>query len=286
MKTSVSSYSFQYLINQGSDNQFTVIQRAKDLGFDAIEFTELTPHDGSTQAEYAVKLCKEAQRCGIEISCYSVGADFLGRDTKEEIERLKQQVDIAVLFGANLMRHDTGFVFPEGTRKYQGFLNVLPKFAEGCRAVTEYAAEKGVRTCTENHGKFSQDSDRVELLINTVAHENFGAQVDMGNFLCADEDPVNAVGRLAPYAFNVHVKDFLKKSGNEFDPGDGFFRSRGGAFLRGTVAGHGVVPLAQCVRALKDVGYDGYLTLEFEGAERLDFALPAGFECVKRLTQI
>ena len=286
MKTSVSSYSFQYLINQGSENQFTVIQRAKDLGFDAIEFTELTPHDGSTQAEYAAELRKEAQRCGIEISCYSVGADFLGRDTKEEIERLKQQVDIAVLLGANLMRHDTGFVFPEGTRKYQGFTNVLPKFAEGCRAVTEYAAEKGVRTCTENHGKFSQDSDRVELLINTVAHENFGALVDMGNFLCADEDPVNAVGRLAPYAFNVHVKDFLKKSGNEFDPGDGFFRSRGGAFLRGTVAGHGVVPLAQCVRALKDVGYDGYLTLEFEGKERLDFALPAGFECVKRLTQI
>ena len=65
----------------------------------------------------------------------------------------------------------------------------------------------------ENHGFFCQDSDRVELLVNKVAHKNFGLLVDMGNFLCVDEDPAVAVGRCAPYAFNVHVKDFIKKSG-------------------------------------------------------------------------
>lgn len=33
------------------------------------------------------------------------------------------------------------------------------------------AKEKGIRTMTENHGQFAQDSDRVEMLINTVADE-------------------------------------------------------------------------------------------------------------------
>ena len=85
----------------------------------------------------------------------------------------------------------------------------------------------------ENHGQFCQIPAGVEQLVNTVAHPNFGLLVDVGNFLCADEDPVTAVGRGAPYAFHVHIKDFLYKSGQEDDPGEGFFSTRSGAFLRG-----------------------------------------------------
>jgi hypothetical protein len=41
----------------------------------------------------------------------------------------------------------------------------------------------------ENHGFFCQDSERVEKLITQVGKENFGALVDIGNFLCVDESP-------------------------------------------------------------------------------------------------
>lgn len=283
MKTAISSYSFSALMGE---NQISVIKKAKELGFDAIEFTTLAPHDNSSQAEYAKSIRDEAERYGIEISCYSVSADMLGGNIDQVIKELKKQVDIAELLGTRLMRHDTAFAFPDGTRKYQGFKNVLPIFADACREVTQYAAEKGIRTCTENHGQFCQDSDRVELLVNTVANENFGLLVDTGNFLCADENPVEAVGRCAPYAFNVHIKDFLVKPCTGFEPGGGFFRSRGGAYLRGTVAGHGAVPLVQCVSALKLAGYDGFLTLEFEGKEEIEYALKAGFEYIKRLARI
>ena len=254
MKTAISSYSFRVLMDKGLENQISVIQKAKELGFDAIEFTTLAPHDHSSQGEYAEKIRAEAERCGMEISCYSVSADMLGGKIDEVIKDLKTQVDIAQLLGAGLMRHDTAFAFPRGTRKYQGFANVLPIFADACREVTEYASQKGIRTCVENHGQFCQDSDRVEMLVNTVANENFGLLVDTGNFLCVDENPVTAVGRCAPYAFNVHIKDFLVKPCTGFAPGGGFFRSRGGAYLRGTVAGHGAVPLVQCVSALKLAG--------------------------------
>ena len=41
------------------------------------------------------------------------------------------------------------------------------------------------QTMIENHGYFCQDSDRVERIITGVSHKNFGALIDIGNFLCA-----------------------------------------------------------------------------------------------------
>ena len=35
------------------------------------------------------------------------------------------------------------------------------------------------------------------------------------------------------------------------DPGEGAFRSRGGNFLRGTIIGHGNVPVKHCLHLLK-----------------------------------
>jgi sugar phosphate isomerase/epimerase len=201
---------------------------------------------------------------------------------EEEVAKTKKKVDIAALLGAKLMRHDAASgKFIEG-REYRGFDSVVERLADGCRQITEYAAAKGIRTAVENHGFFAQDSDRVEKLVNTVAHPNFGLQVDMGNFLCADENPVTAVSRCAPYAFNAHAKDFLFKSGQEDLP-EGFFQTRGGNYIRGTVVGHGVVPVKQCVAILKRAGYDGYLTLEFEGMERNEDALKIGARYLRKL---
>jgi len=255
------------------ENQLTVIKKARELGFDAIEFTDLTPPENVSQKDFALSLKKEAEENGIEISCYSVGANMLAEDLGAEVERVKAQVDVAEALGVKLFRHDASFSFP-GT--YKGFINVVDVIADGCRRITEYAATKGIRTMIENHGFFCQDSDRAELLVNTVAHENFGLLVDMGNFLCVDEDPTLAVSRTAQYAFNVHAKDFIFKNGAEGIPGDGFIQTRAGNFIRGTVVGHGIVPIRQCVRILKNRGYDGYLTLEFEGPERIDYALSQG----------
>ena len=63
----------------------------------------------------------------------------------------------------------------------------------------------------ENHGFYVQDSERVEKLYAAVDNKNFGLLTDMGNFLCADEDPASAFARVAPYAYYVHAKDFIVK---------------------------------------------------------------------------
>ena len=63
------------------------------------------------------------------------------------------------------------------------FEAALPQIAEGCRAVTEYAAKFGIKSSIENHGFLVQDSDRCEKLMKTVNHPNFGWLIDIGNFL-------------------------------------------------------------------------------------------------------
>ena len=199
--------------------------------------------------------------------------------TDNSLQKLKEWVDVANALGVPTMRHDVSG--GKDLKSYEGYDNVLLRLADGCREVSEYAKTFGIKTMTENHGYFSQDSMRVEKLINTVACENFGQLVDIGNFLCADDDPVLAVGRCAKYAFYVHAKDFIVKSGNGYDPGDGFFTSRGGNFLRGTIVGHGDVPVVNCLRALKRAGYDGWLSVEFEGMEDCIKGIAIGYKNLK-----
>lgn len=285
MKVAVSSYSFSQKLNSGELNQISCIAKAKEMGFDAIEFVGLQCHDGSTPEDYAKKLREECERLGMPVSNYTVGADFLtgsGGDLPAEIERVMREVDRAALLGAVSMRHDASAGYPQGERGFRGFDDALPVLAEGCRKVTEYAESKGVKTMVENHGTFCQDSDRVEKLVNRVAHKNFGLLNDMGNFLCADEEPYRAIGRVAPYAFYVHAKDFIVKSPMDPNPGKGFFRSRSGMYLRGTIVGHGDVPVRHCLTALKTAGYDGYVAIEFEGMEDAYTGLSIGLDNLRR----
>ena len=83
--------------------------------------------------------------------------------------------------------------------------------------------------------------------------------------------------RAAPYAFHAHAKDFLY---HIVKPGiptpEGYFKTSNGNLLRGTVVGHGVVPIAADLQVLKAAGYNGWLSLEFEGMEDNIPALSAG----------
>ncbi|MGX7417904.1 sugar phosphate isomerase/epimerase family protein [Carnobacterium gallinarum] len=265
MKIAVSTYSFNRLLIEKKVNQLELISLAKEMGFDGIEIVEIQPHDGSNQVDYAKQLKAELDRLEMPITNFTFGADFLtgsDGDLAQEIQRVKEQIDIANLLGAKSVRHDA-------TAGVVGlsFEQALPIIVEGCLAVTEYAATKGIRTMIENHGFFSQDSIRVEQLYSAVNHPNFSLLVDMGNFLCVDEDPILAVGRLAPLAGYAHVKDFHVKSGSQANPGAGFFRTRGGNYLRGAIVGHGNVPVEQCLTSLKSAGYQGDIAIEFEGME-------------------
>ena len=286
MKFSVSTYSYCRLIGSGEKTLPECIALAKETGFDGVEFVEFDAPDGMSKKEYAKFLREECEKNGVEPVSYTIGADFLNGsdgDIEKEIARLKEEVEVGAALGVKLMRHDATRGYENDKRGFKGFDDALPAIIKGCREVTEYAKTFGIRTMVENHGYFCQESTRVEKIVNGVKNDNFGLLVDIGNFMCADENPIEAVGRLAPYAFHVHAKDFHKKSGNAPFFCDGFFKTRGGTYLRGAIIGHGDVPVYQCLSTLAENGYDGYVTVEFEGMEDQKTGTQYGLNTLKKI---
>jgi sugar phosphate isomerase/epimerase len=283
MKIGVSSYSFARLFKGGSYTLFDAIGYAKKTGYDAIEFTEFSPPAGCSPGDYARKIRDACESAGLSVVNYAVHADFLcgsGGDIKKETARVKACADIAGILGAPMMRHDSAWGFKD-TAQGRNYRDAIRLMAPEIREVSEYAARKGIKTMCENHGLFMQDSGRMEELALAVNHPNFGLLVDMGNFMCADETSVTALSVVMPYAFHVHAKDFLWKSGAEPKPDDSWFPTRAGNYLRGTILGHGVVSSAQCVDYIKKTGYTGAVSLEFEGPEEPLDAIRRGYEFLK-----
>lgn len=283
MKIAVSSYSFSQYLRDGRLDYLKLPAEAKKLGFDAIEFNDMPGKTHEERLEYAKKLREEAEKQGIEICAYTIGAS-LYQDTDEksaaEVERLCRQIDVAEALGCHIMRHDATWGLGK-TGSSRSFGLMLPTIAKNARAVTAYAKEHGVKTCVENHGYIAQDAYRMEMLFNAVNDDNFGLLVDVGNFCCADEDCPTSVGIVAPYAIYVHAKDMYltdKKT-------KGYGSTRGGNYFCGCVIGEGDCKVRKSVRAIKRTGYDGYIAVEFEGEEDCMTAIARGRQHLKEMIE-
>lgn len=282
MKIAVSSYSFSQAMRDSRMTIMDVIPKAKEMGYEGVEIVRGGWSDEEMRA-MAPKLKAQSEEYGMPIIAYMVGADFIRNGLDAEVERLKREAEVAALLGAPRMRHDsTG-----GRDANDNPVTVeeaLPIVAEGYRRVTEFAAGLGVHTMIENHGYFFQDACRVKKLIETVNHPNFGWLMDMGNFMCADEKPVESVKIAAPMAVHAHAKDFFHKEKGEYVPnGQGWFGTRSGNALRGTIIGHGAVNVPECLKTLRAAGYDGWLSVEFEGIEDCITSLEADLKNLKEM---
>ena len=178
------------------------------------------------------------------------------------------------------MRHDVVY----NLRRIEGYTykDAIKEVAPLVSEISDYAAKKGIKTCTENHGFVFQAPERVKELIDAVGNPNYGWLCDMGNFLCADCEPLESVKIAVPYVLHVHAKDFLWKDKECGQPAGFGITTLGGNFIRGTVVGHGVVPVKACIDHLAQKGYDDWVSLEFEGAEDNLKALEFGLANLKK----
>ncbi|MNO36057.1 Inosose dehydratase [compost metagenome] len=281
MKLGVSSYSLYQAMQEGSMSILDVVEWIADNGGEHIEIVPLG-FDFTSQPELIHKLKEKAYQIGIDISNYAVGANF-ATDSKEayekEIGRVKGEVDIAHQLGASLMRHD---VASRPDTSIIHFNRDLASLANACRAVADYASQYQITTSVENHGFYIQASDRVLTLLDTVSRPNFKTTLDVGNFVCVDENPIIAVQKNISHASIVHIKDFyIRQAG--YNPGEGWFKSTGGNYLRGAIAGHGDLPLWDILRTIKNSGYGGYLSIEFEGLEDCRTGTRIALDNVRRI---
>ena len=262
---------------------FDVIDKVKELGADGVEFVlDDSVPEGMTLEERAVKLAEYARGIGLETPIYTTGANFFQKDPAAEIKRVERHVDAASEAGIKLMRHDITAGFYAGYEGLQTFDAVLPTVSAAIREVASYAQSKGVTTCSENHGRLVQDSDRMLAVFNAVAHPNYKYLCDIGNFGGVDEDCAKAVSKLLPFIAHVHAKDCFWRSGKDRDPGFGWGRTRAGNYRRATIYGQGDVPVFQILYNIRSSGYDGFVSLEFEGIEENVLGVTQSFANLKR----
>lgn len=281
MKIGLSTYSLSRAIEAG---EMTVPDAIDWIAAQGGEHVEIVPigFDLRKTPELIETIRRKANDNGLDLSNYAVGGHLNVEDDEAyeaEIVRLMGEVDIARELGVKRMRHDVAFGSDTSVAR---FVRELPKLADACRRISAYAESHGIVTSLENHGYYLQGSERVLTLINAVNHPNFKLTLDIGNFLCTDENPVSAVKRTISKAEIVHLKDFyLRPSGR--DPGEGWFRTQSGDYLRGAVFGQGDIDVREALRAVKASGYDGYLSLEFEGLEDCRFGSRVGMANARRI---
>jgi len=283
MKLGVSTYSLSRAIKAGDMDVFGVIQWIADNGGQHVEIVPIgfTLDDNPELVDAIVKKAADA---GIEISNYAIGANFAVGDEEQlqqEIARVKKQVDIANRLGVKRMRHDVASR-PIPETSVAQFDADFDRLVRACAEIADYASQYGIVTSVENHGFFIQASERVHRLINAVNRPNFRHTVDVGNFLCVDENPVSAVRKSLPYASMIHLKDFYVRPSYR-NPGDGWFRTAGQNYLRGAIVGQGDIDIPEIIRLIKASGYDGYISIEFEGKEDCVWGTKTALDNAKRI---
>ncbi|WP_340400135.1 sugar phosphate isomerase/epimerase family protein [Paenibacillus sp. FSL H8-0079] len=284
MKVGLSTYSLQQALDR---KELTVPDAIRWIADQGGEHVEIVPMGFSLidNPELIDEIKAVAKEVGIDISNYAIGANFAVQEDAEaleqEIQNLMRHVDVAAALGVKLMRHDVAFrPAPEGT--VTQFEIDLPVLVKACQRIADYAAGFGITTSVENHGYYVQSSERIQRVLHETSRSNFKTTLDVGNFLCVDEDPVSAVKNNIPYASIVHAKDFYWRPSYR-NPGEGWFQTSHGNYLRGAIVGHGDIDMPEVFRVLKQSGYDGYISVEFEGMEDCKTASRIAMDNVRRL---
>lgn len=281
MKLAVSSYSFNQAMLAKKMSMTDVIPKAKELGFAGIEIVPIN-ETSDDMRKLAPILLQQSKDFGVELTAYLVTNDFLDGKLEDKIDKLKAHIDAAALMNIPRFRNDATAGKNEAGEIVE-WEDALPVLAEGYRNVADYAQKAGILSLVENHGFYAQHSERIKQLVETVDHENFGWLCDIGNFICADEDPASAVRTAAPYTKHAHAKDFFLKPAGSFLPNSGWKLTPGKMLRRATVIGHGNIPIEACLKSLHDSGYNDWISIEFEGLEDCFYAISEGAANLKTL---
>jgi len=240
----------------------------------------------------AGRLKAAADKHGVPIDNYSLNADFLRKSEEEweaEIERVKAHIDIARELGATTLRCDCAeYRRPGEANHIEMFYEELPTIVKSYETLCDYA--KPMTILIENHGFHINGADRVRQVIKSVNRDNFGHQLDVGNYICMDDVPEIATKKMLPFATTVHMKDFYVRNpktnpgdATQFDCSGSWFRSAGGQYLRGAITGQGDLDMVDIIRSVKASGFDGCIYIEYEGMEDCYYGTKVSLDNVKRI---
>jgi L-ribulose-5-phosphate 3-epimerase len=253
-----------------SDRQVSnILQIAKDQGFQAVELTvaEGGPLPLTIDEEGCRRISDEADKLGRKISSVASGLGWSLPATSDDpetrrkgVEAVKQKMRIA-----NWLRTDAVLMVPGGV--YASFapgVGRVPYEVAHERArdalleLAPLAEELGVRIGVENVWNMMLLSPlEMRDFLDDIGSEFIGSYFDAGNVILTGfpEDWIHILGSRIK---RVHIKDFKRSVGNL----DGFCD-----LLEGDV------DFPAVMAALRETGYNGYVTAEY-------------FDCENKLPQI
>lgn len=268
MKIGLSTYSLVGPIESGEMSVLDALEFMKEQGCEQAEIVPIG-FDLHKNPELIPAIKEKAAALDLELSCYSIGGDFLDKNEEEweaELERIKGEIDVAAALGCRFIRHDLVAWRSADKTTVAQFDIDLEILAKTGKALADYGQSKGVVNLIENHGYYVNGAERVIRLVEAVKHENFKMIIDMGNLICVDDDPLAGVQKMLPYIGIMHAKDFYVRPSVPA-MGEGWFGTTAGRQLRGAVFGNGDLESHKILAAVKASGFDGYMSLEFEGQE-------------------
>jgi len=292
-KFGASLYCISRLIRSG---EITPEQGVEWLCENGAEVIEIVPFgfDPLEDKGVAARMKAAAGKHGIPIDNYSLNANFLQITSEEwaaEITRVKAHIDVAHEMGAVTVRCDcSAYRRAAEENQIEVFYEELPMIVKSFETLCEYAKPLGITILIENHGFHVNGADRVRHVLVSVKADNFGHQLDVGNYICVDDKPEVATRKMMPFATTVHMKDFYVRN-PKHDPGDAtqfdcsgaWFRSTGGQYLRGAITGQGDLDMYDIIRTVKSSGFDGNIFIEYEGMEDCYYGTKVSLDNVKRI---
>jgi sugar phosphate isomerase/epimerase len=223
------------------------IDRAAAWDVDAVELTSYYfPPDFTP--DYVAGLKRHCHLAGIDVSTTPIRNTFTfpaGPEREKEIAHVKRWLDVAADLGSPAIR-----IFAGDARPNRPEAEARRNCVECIEACADHAARRGVFLALENHHGVVAGPDGLLEIVKAVRSDWFGVNLDTGNFQSVD--PYADLARCAPYAVAVQVKTEIQPQGAPKQEAD----------------------LGRLVRMLKDAGYRGYVTLEYEAAEAALTAVP------------
>jgi sugar phosphate isomerase/epimerase len=229
-----------------------IISSAVEHGYDGVDFRGYMGElDIFKFPEFSSDLKQTARRisdAGLELSCFASSARVFSKTDEEAAGHLDEVRSYAEICG----HFQTHFI-----RVFGGGIGDVPReqaidIAAGNLArMAGVAEDNGVCVVLETHDDWLC-CDHLKPIVEQVDSPAVGILWDVHHpYRMIDEQPSKTWDTLGKWIKYTHVKDSYTKEGS-------------GRSYQLCLTGEGDIPLGEIVKVMKDGGYDGYLTLEWE----------------------
>ncbi len=257
------------------------VVKASELGLDGLQMYA-TRGENSPQnlsGEKARDLLSFVKAHGLRFSalCGDLGKGFGHPELNPElIEQSKRILDLALELETNVVTTHIGVVPGDPSHERYKIMQ------DACHELAEYADSVGAHFAIETG---PETSATLKGFLDSLGSKGVAVNLDPANLvMVTGDDPVKAVHNLKDYIVHTHAKDgrMLAKGNPEYiyrvvhPVPEEFSRVR---YFEEVPLGTGSVDFPAYLKALEEIGYKGYLTIEREvGANPgADITLAANF---------